>query len=64
MANKAIIEKDMKESIRFYQKCLKCKKCGHTVKMMDKEKGFCEFCGNYIFKDKRDEFMYRMRGII
>lgn len=42
---------------------VKCEKCGYTLPMTDKEKGFCKFCGMYIFKDKKDEFKYRMERL-
>lgn len=36
-------------------------KCGHKV-MIDNHriKTLCNWCGNYVFKSKKDEFMYRM----
>lgn len=38
----------------------KCK-CGHrSVIPKNVEKTVCSWCGNYVFKDKKTEFQYRM----
>ena len=37
-------------------------KCGHRViipKYVDKQ--LCDWCGNYVFKNKSEEFKYRMQ---
>lgn len=37
-------------------------KCGHKVvipKWVDKQ--ICDWCGNYVFKTKQDEFKFRMQ---
>ena len=47
--------------IRRYNDYLKCENCGYTLPMTDKEKGLCKFCGRYIFKNKKDEFEYRLK---
>lgn len=44
-----------------YRDYVKCEKCDYILPMIDKEKGFCKFCGRYIFKDKKDEFEYRLK---
>ena len=36
--------------------------CGHRIimpKWVDKQ--ICGWCGNYVFKDKREEFKYRLK---
>lgn len=38
----------------------KCGKCGHTQFLGKQDKIICDWCKNYIFKNKKDEFMYRM----
>lgn len=39
----------------------KCK-CGHTVVILPKEtKTFCTYCGHYVFKNKKEEFKYRIK---
>lgn len=54
------IKKDMQRSIEFYKSCVKCEKCGHSIQMGRQDKVLCEWCGKYVFKDKKIEFMYRM----
>lgn len=37
-------------------------KCGHSVLMpIRKDKVICHWCGNYVFKNKRVEFIYRVK---
>lgn len=37
-------------------------KCGHRVIIYNnREKSVCEWCGNYVFKNKKDEFKYRVK---
>ena len=36
----------------------KCK-CGHSVDVLGKKK-ICTHCGNYVFKNKEEEFKYRL----
>lgn len=39
----------------------KCK-CGHTVVITNKNgRALCSYCHNYVFKDKKTEFEYRMK---
>lgn len=46
----------------------KCKyycKCGHSVTITNRfNNRICDWCGNMVFKNKKDEFMYRMKGKI
>ena len=58
------IKKEMNEDIRMYSNFVKCEKCGHSIDLKGKEKQLCIFCGRYIFRDKQEEFKYRMRGLI
>lgn len=40
---------------------VKCQ-CGHTNTMNIREdKMICKWCGNYVFRNKRAEFEYRLR---
>ena len=40
---------------------IKCK-CGHSVVLPPElNKIICNWCGNYVFKSKKDEFEYRMK---
>ena len=47
--------------LRRWHDYLKCQQCGYTLPMIDKEKGFCKFCGKYVFKDQKEEFEYRLK---
>lgn len=38
-----------------------CKKCGHYVYLVRVDKKLCEYCGIYVFKDKKAEFNYRLK---
>lgn len=36
--------------------------CGHRVIVPEsKNKEICNWCGHYVFKDKREEFRYRVK---
>lgn len=40
----------------------KCKKCGCTKLLTDRNKKLiCHNCGYYIFKDEKEEFKYRLK---
>ena len=44
-----------------YVKC----KCGKTVEFWHGEsKVLCTWCGNYVFKNDKEEFNYKMKGIL
>ena len=58
------LEKDIEKGIFYTKNSTKCKHCGHTMMVGRKGKVICNWCGNYIFKDDKEEFMYRMRGLI
>lgn len=48
-----------------YEKVKYICKCGHRVvipKWVDKQ--LCDWCGRYVFKDKRSEFKYRIKEAI
>ena len=37
-------------------------KCGHSIPMTERtEKTICSWCGNYVFRDKKTEFEYRLK---
>lgn len=37
-------------------------KCGHRVAIYHPDKKvICSYCGNYVFKSKKDEFEYRVK---
>ena len=46
---------------------VECPKCGHRVSFYHFElvtKKICCYCGIYVFKDKKEEFNYRVREAI
>ena len=39
-----------------------CKRCGHSIAMPYRvNKCLCEWCGKYVFRTKKDEFIYRLK---
>lgn len=46
------------------ERTIKCK-CGHSIIFVSwKTRKLCRWCGNWVFKNKREEFKYRlMEGI-
>lgn len=38
-----------------------CPNCGHSLFFFKVDKCICDHCGYYVFKDKKTEFMYRMK---
>lgn len=54
-------KKDTQRAVNFYSTCLHCERCGHSLQVTRKNKVFCEWCGRYIFKNKKDEFEYRLK---
>lgn len=39
---------------------IKCK-CGHSI-LMKNNKIICSYCGNYVYKNKKIEFMDKLKG--
>ena len=57
--------KEFKRMTDEYEKVKYICKCGHRVvipKWVDKQ--LCDWCGRYVFKDKRSEFKYRIKEAI
>lgn len=56
-------KKTKEEIIDSYYSQFKVKcKCGHVVVISPiNTKKLCSFCGNYIYRDKKDEFKERMK---
>lgn len=48
-------------AIDFTDLYLRCEKCGHQIQILDNQKAFCKFCGRYVFKNKKEEFNYRLK---
>lgn len=41
------------------------KNCGRKIYIhKDKEKAVCSWCGKYVFKNKENEFRYRMKEVL
>jgi ribosomal protein S27E len=52
--------KEDSKKIGFYTKnSIKCK-CGHTIFLGSREKIICSWCGQYIFKNEKIKFIYRI----
>lgn len=65
--NKFIKPLSMKESEKMLEvyrnNSFKCK-CGHTVLIPKRiKKRICSYCGVYVFREKKDEFMYRLKEL-
>ena len=63
LKNKKQIKKDVAKGVLYFQSCVKCENCGHSINLDGKDKRICEWCGRYIFKDKKTEFLYRMKNL-
>ena len=37
----------------------KCE-CGHSINFINSDKIICTHCGKYVFKNKEDEFKYKL----
>lgn len=61
--NKILSNKEFNTMSDNYEKVkYKCKNCGHKVVIpywVDKQ--LCSWCGKYVFKNKKDEDLYRIR---
>ena len=56
-----LTKKEFKKMMGEYEKVKYICKCGHRVvipKWVDKQ--LCDWCGRYVFKDKKVEFNYRI----
>lgn len=42
---------------------VKCK-CGHTIIIIKRDKVLCNFCGHYVYRNKKEEFKDKMRSLI
>lgn len=66
MENKATLKNKFQESIEkeiLYEKnSVQCKYCGHKILFSRRSKEICNICGHYVFKNKKEEFKFRLRG--
>lgn len=62
---KALNDKEWKNLTDEYSKVTYKCKCGHSVVIPHwKDKSICGWCGNYVFKNKKDEFDYKIKNIL
>lgn len=54
------LQEDIEKGIYYTKNSIKCETCGHTMFLGRKDKKVCTWCGRYVFKDKKEEFMYRL----
>ena len=54
---------DSKRFRFFTENTTKCK-CGRSAFLGSRDKIICSWCGEYIFKNKKDEFLYRVGEIL
>lgn len=41
---------------------IKCPTCGHSVHFAKVDKKICSWCGNYVFKNRKVEFDYKLKS--
>ena len=55
-------ERQMSRMFDNYSKVKYKFSCGHSVIIgANYDKIVCRFCGKYVFKNKKDEFLYRLK---
>lgn len=57
------IKREMGKSVGYYKSCVKCKRCDHSINLGKLDKKICEFCGEYVFKDDKTEFLYKLNKL-
>lgn len=57
-------KKEMDKMFNTYREnSFKCK-CGHTIVVSKQiKKVVCNHCGKYVFRDPKDEFIYRLKEV-
>lgn len=59
---KLLTEKEYERMTEEYDKVKYRCKCGHRVIITSKQdKNLCDWCGHWVFKNKKDEFMFRVK---
>ena len=51
-----MLNNDKKFIDKLYQHKVKCQKCGHTMILVYKKCDICTWCGNKVYRSKKDEF--------
>ena len=56
-------DKEFQNQAEYYSKIkYECKNCGHKVVIPTfQKKNICDWCGNYVFKNKKDEDLFRIK---
>ena len=49
------------EKIKMKAVCPKCGRKVHFYAYEKKDKQLCQYCGRYVFKSGKDEFIYRLK---
>lgn len=59
---KTLTKEEYKRLTEEYDKVKYTCSCGHRVVIpYNREKGICSWCHKYVFKNKSDEFKYRLK---
>lgn len=62
------IDKWKNTSDKFIEKLadykVKCKKCGHTMVLIDRAFAICDWCGTKVYRSKKDEFKDKIKKVI
>ena len=63
--NTKTYEKPTKYTMKERDNQVYCPKCKHTVEFWsNNNKELCTWCNTFVFKTKKDEFDYKMKGIL
>ena len=57
--SREVLVKKMKEDLKRSENYIPCKRCGHRVLVGKTGKKICSWCKYYVFRDEKDEFIYR-----
>lgn len=55
------LKEDMKVGLIYAESSVKCKTCGHAMLLAGRDRRVCSWCGNYIYKDDKTEFKYKLK---
>ena len=52
--------KEIKKLMAYSKHAIKCPRCLHSI-LTTREKALCNWCGIYVYKDKKKEFKDKLR---
>lgn len=52
--------KEIKRLMTYSKYAIKCPRCLHSI-LTTREKALCNWCGIYVYKDKKEEFKDNLR---